>query len=484
MAHLIYPTIDLFLYDLRDGLGQEQKEIDKNRQHFAQKLPASIHSSLFEHDTPFEAEYIELLGNPRTVDLTLPSPNFEGYYYPVRLSDTYALLLDCSVKNQITHPVSCIATLKKLIDQALKEQVANIGQTWMISGELPSNAYPIDNPESIAQACYQALIPDASWEDNLQGKGYFLGATIFELWRDSKVISDPYSSPSPEPLSLTTIKDNHHIIIAIYPNQETADKAADFIPEWLRLFCYRSKILWAYRQSRLLKQSLKTDFIKIQQYIKGFKTDKYKKQSLKHIEQILDEAETIFSNYVIDLNYLEFQSSTIDTNLYNYRQLLVEMQNNSTIEVMPTDLKFLKKFYRSGRDKYLQQVQKDYDSLSPGLKLLEVSVNFIRAEVALNQAKRDRTFQNTIAIIGVGLAAGSFIASIAGQFPGAGDTKPAEALKYPVGSTLSYLGVPNPWLVPTTSIVISLGVAIAAGAFTALVIQLSWLAKKLRSRSR
>jgi hypothetical protein len=151
---------------------------------------------------------------------------------------------------------------------------------------------------------------------------------------------------------------------------------------------------------------------------------------------------------------------------------------------MPTDLKFLKKFYRSGRDKYLQQVQKDYDSLSPGLKLLEVSVNFIRAEVALNQAKRDRTFQNTIAIIGVGLAAGSFIASIAGQFPGAGDTKPAEALKYPVGSTLSYLGVPNPWLVPTTSIVISLGVAIAAGAFTALVIQLSWLAKKLRSRSR
>ena len=34
---LIYPTVDLFLYDLRVGLDQDEKEIDSNRQYFWQK---------------------------------------------------------------------------------------------------------------------------------------------------------------------------------------------------------------------------------------------------------------------------------------------------------------------------------------------------------------------------------------------------------------------------------------------------------------
>ena len=35
---LIYPTIDLFLYDLKAGLGEEDPKTDENRRQFWQKI--------------------------------------------------------------------------------------------------------------------------------------------------------------------------------------------------------------------------------------------------------------------------------------------------------------------------------------------------------------------------------------------------------------------------------------------------------------
>lgn len=35
---LIYPTVDLFLYDLADGLGQNNEEIQENRRRFWQRI--------------------------------------------------------------------------------------------------------------------------------------------------------------------------------------------------------------------------------------------------------------------------------------------------------------------------------------------------------------------------------------------------------------------------------------------------------------
>jgi hypothetical protein len=39
MNQLIYPTLDLFLYDLRDGLGETETQINQNRVNFRKKLP-------------------------------------------------------------------------------------------------------------------------------------------------------------------------------------------------------------------------------------------------------------------------------------------------------------------------------------------------------------------------------------------------------------------------------------------------------------
>jgi hypothetical protein len=39
---LIYPTLDLFSYHIREGLGQAESEVEDNRQYFKQQLPAEI----------------------------------------------------------------------------------------------------------------------------------------------------------------------------------------------------------------------------------------------------------------------------------------------------------------------------------------------------------------------------------------------------------------------------------------------------------
>ncbi|MGK7873032.1 MAG: hypothetical protein AB4426_06890 [Xenococcaceae cyanobacterium] len=507
MSDLIYPNLFLFLYDLREGLEEEKEELTNYQRNFAAKFPEDLGKYLFDRDIAFESEYLELLTN-QIEKFTESDKPFEGYYYPVRLNDIYGLLLACSFPNNTTrHPADCVAKLKNKIEQKLDGQGATLGQTWLILAHLDA---PNRNPEEIAQNCCQALNLGLNWERDLQSQGHLLGGTLFELSRYQLLMQRQRHRNLPAP-TLEQIQQSHHLIIALYPDAATAKQAAAFNFDWLRLFCYRHKILWAYTQSRYLKQLLKQDFIEIKTYTKDIKS-----KNLKQLRQTVIDAQNTLSRYTIDLNYLGYQIRTIEVNLMNYNRRLRTIQEslsqiqvkageesikrllpdrvfswfqasaaNSTIASAnqsslltqlggwqhPCDLKFLEKFSDDVTNKYLLQLQKDYENLSPGLRLLEDLINSIRGIAEIGQAQRDRTFQNTVAIVGVGLAAGSTVVSIADQFP--------VPSKYPIGSTLSGLGVPDPWLIPTTSVVISLGAAIAAGGLTALVIQLISLVRRI-----
>lgn len=508
MTELIYPTINLFLYDLRDGLGQTPEEIVTNQNKFKQKLPENIRDSLLQFDTEFDAEYVELLGSQRIERFKASSGLYEGYYYPVRLGDTYGLLLDCSVNNQVTpYPVNCFADLKAQIDIQLKSQSATIGQTWMLTGHLPNNSSK--TPESIAQACYNAFIPKGNWQQDFQGQGHLLGGTLFELWQYHLSMKEEIHSSSPP--TLQSIQENHHVIIALYPNALAHQKASEFNFDWMRLFYYRNKILWAYAQSRYFKQQLKVDFITLQKGITDLRTKSSPKPKLKLLTPILKTAQNTLSNYFIDISYFDYQIRNIEINLNNYKKRLVTLQEKAERETVNTllpkelnsliqnpaitslisnsalssflsqlpnsqsslDLKFLEKFSNKIEDKYLLQVQKDYENLSPGEKLLEGlinSINSVRSLIEIDQQERDRYFQSTIAIVGVGLAAGSVVASLCTIFPTA---NPDKALQHPVGHALnSYLHVPLEWVVPATSGVFIVSATILFGLLTWLVISL------------
>ncbi|MEC4815211.1 MAG: hypothetical protein SAK29_18325 [Scytonema sp. PMC 1069.18] len=57
----------------------------------------------------------------------------EGYYYPIRLYDTYGLIFDCSIDDK-TNPQP-IDVFKNLQQQAATKS-GSIGKTWMVSGSL------------------------------------------------------------------------------------------------------------------------------------------------------------------------------------------------------------------------------------------------------------------------------------------------------------------------------------------------------------
>ncbi len=486
MSKIIYPTLDFFLYDLRDGLGENSDVISQNRANFQAKLPTHLHKSLFNLDRDFESEYIPLLGDRKIAYFPKNNGHYEGCYYPVRLGDTYGLLMNCSVKNSVKpQPLITFKLLKNYLTNTLQNQPANIGNTWFVSGELPN---PLEtHPREIAKDCYNHLIPDGNWQQDYRGEGRFQGGYIFELWRYQLLIKDQKEQISPQtkeqqpqqPPTIQEIQETQHIIIALYPNSAAAKAAAKYNPEdWMRLFSYRAKIIWAYAQSRYLKQKIKQDFVSIQQRLAEIENASLIRPKIQQIQQILEKAQHTQSQYVIDLINFEYQLKTLEVNWENYQKRLKLIREKAEPQPSPlilprlsksmvvsSDLNFLEQFSDVVAQKYWQQLQKDYENFIPGKQLLESLMNAIsslRVLVETDQAQRDRKFQNSVAIWGIGLAAGSIVASISAQFPivvvpTVAANQENDATQHPLSPYLSELGIKDPWLTPAISLTMTLG---------------------------
>ncbi|WP_027255049.1 hypothetical protein [Planktothrix agardhii] len=482
--HLIYPTIDLYLYDLRQGLGQDLATLKENELVSLKKLPPSLQKKIKASPPPekmeWETEFVPLLTEECEFiePLNLP-PEYEGYYYPVQLSDTDALMVDCSVSDKESNTsIQEIITLKKIIvDQVLNYQGGSLGQTWLISGILPSDikieSDDSDDVENLAQKCYNLLVekkPDCQGKP--QGKGKLLGGRFFE-WNPDNLNDIPQKAP------YNLEQKNPHVIIILYPNLEAIENAAELIDHWMQLFCHRHKILWAYVKSRVLKRDLEAKFVEVQSYVKDFKTQGYEGYNLGQLSKKVSDADNLFSDYAINLSYLEFQRSTIEVNLDNYRQQLKELVAKVFEKNPEYEVKCLEQFHSDARNKYLKQVRKDYENLSAGVKMLEVAVNLIRVNLQVREAKSDRTFQNTLGIVGAGLAAASVTASISGQFPNV--VAPVTIIKSEeaktlveqnLGQVLRSLTIPESALMPFISLFLSLIIGLIGAGLTGLVIRL------------
>lgn len=402
MTDIIYPTLDLFLYDLRKGLGETQEELNLNQAFFNKKIPVVSYQDLFGLDNFFEVEYLELLSEVPLFKYIKDNLSLQGYYYPVRLGDTYGLIIDSSVDDKIVpQPVKTFATLKAAIEERLKGETATLGQTWMISGWLPNE---IDKgTEDIAKDCYKALIPLGNWQRDLQGSGTFLGATLFELFQYRSLLKEGPLTPT----NIQTVQENIHVIIAIYPNENAAEKAAEFYSDWMRLFSYRHKILWSYGQSRVLKQSIKNYYSDVEVKLEKTAQKNTKYLDFSKAQETLIEVQRALNHYTADLKKLDFQASTIDINLGNYKKRLENMEKKAGEE---TDLKFLNDFTTTVTEKYQLQIHKDTDNLQRALTLLNDTISAVKIQVDIEKAKGDSNFQELITIVGVGWAVGSFVA--------------------------------------------------------------------------
>lgn len=364
---------------MRNALNEVEEENRQNQERFQARLPEDIYLV----DPDIETEYLELLPNQRIADFVQENKGISGYYYPVRLNDTYGLLLDCSIdKGNEAQLVESFSLLKTTIEEKLQGEIASLGQTWMMSGWLPDvNPEP---SEKIAQDCYRTLVNNANWQQDLQGKGTWFGGEIFELWR-----------------SHSLAQENWHVIIIIYPNQESAQKAAEFSPDWMGLLCYRHKIWWAYSQSRLLKKMLVEEYQQIEKAQRNIQSS-----SSQSINIQLARLQQSLANYGIDLPKLSFQKQIIEINLLNYQTRLQMMLKKADSE---GELEFLQKFIEQAEQKYIIQITKDSENMQLGLRLLENTLNALRSQIELTKAERDQRFQTLITVIGSGTAGAALI---------------------------------------------------------------------------
>lgn len=269
MSDLIYPTLDLFAYNLGEGLGDNQDDLQKRRDKFLALLPHPLPTILAhsKESTASNREYIELLklvGEKAAFhEFTTSLNNYtlKGYYYPVRLSETYGLLFDCSVDEKIQpQDVSCLRYLKQQADSIQ----ADLGKTWIISGSIPT---PTTDTETLAKNIYKALLAERKFKNltdtayealinkewQYRKTGKFLSSSVFEIWQT--------------PQNWKSVEENCHVLIFLYPDQQTMQAASQFYDDWMRLLCYRNKIIWAYCETQKLKRQLQEGFKTIRETI-------------------------------------------------------------------------------------------------------------------------------------------------------------------------------------------------------------------------
>lgn len=417
---LIYPTIDLFLYDLAEGLGQSDKAIAQYRKNFWRRIYGDKLTNVqLETFTQAELElsdYIELLGAGANSSKAFEPP-LDGYYYPVKLGDTYALQVDCSsdiddpalkfaprdIKNFSQLQQNILSHLHNQIDQS-KQPDNHIGQTWFVWAQLTSAT---QDPLATAKQIYAQLqiFDHLDWEKDLKTdlkttEAKLIGAKCFELWQ--------------LPSDRGDLNQSKHLLICLFPPElpirAIGSKISALYPSLIRLFLYRHKIIWAYDRSRKHKATLKKAAKPIQLAI----ADDSTKTDLVGLQQDLKSTLNLMTTYAEELIYLEDQKNTIETNLKNYQKKLKRLEYPDR----DIDLPFLEKFTVIVTDKYLPQITADLASLSPAQKSLENSVRNIEGIINIEQAKSDRNLNQTIFAVGTGLGTSQVIGSIIlAQFP-------------------------------------------------------------------
>lgn len=221
----------------------------------------------------------------------------------------------------------------------------------MLSSYQPDNCHK--SPQEIAKSCYNLFVENDKFERDLQGKGRLFEGEIFEFLQ---------YKPSQEI--------NLNIIIVIYPNLKSMEKAANLYSDWIGLFCYKHKILFAYTQSRFIKKNL----VKYYQKVESNKESISQKHQ-PNIDNKLAEIQNALETYTIDLPKLNFQKQILDINLINYKKRLRIIKDKLEES---DNLEFLSKFSTLSRQKYLVQIAKDYENMELGLRLLESNINIIR----------------------------------------------------------------------------------------------------------
>ncbi|WP_333143551.1 hypothetical protein [Microcoleus sp. B13-B6] len=512
MNKVFYPTLDLFVYQLGEGLGADKQNVQGNQGAFLNNFPSpeikkKVEQALNRSDLPKSARFTFLLTDPNHCEIPnqfINDYSVEQFYQPVISSDTYGLLFDSSIiPPEQCQPIESFQTLKSLVSHTQ----GNLGKTWLLSGYYPEGS----EPKNLAKEIFKIIRCDLttpqglSWEWDQHSTGDFLGGKFYWI-----------RSLYPTKDSLT----ERAFLIILYPetqldkkiphpetqlDEEFQQVAGNFNQYWLELFGYQNKIFWAQEQALSLKRELETGFLKIRNILAEIKllaNHKNKNEdgqiqqvedievenviAIKEIKAIIKNSAGTIADYAINLSYLKIQLTTIETQLQNHRLLIDHIETQGQ-PFGKTNLDGIREFNKVVENRHIKQVEQDYASLRPGLEALENLLHPIQSLVDLEEGERDRRLENWIAVIGIGMGTASIAASAIANFvekirqPQTIETIPPS--KSPTPSTPQTLPL-SPWSNFWFAFLISIAIGSAFSLLTliSLPIVRSWssLGKKLQ----
>jgi hypothetical protein len=422
---LIYPTITLFLSDLRAGLGESNgpgSEQWARSEYFLRKLSPVVDISDSELqkilDRPPTNELVELINRPQGI---FPD-NHDGYHQPVQIDDTYCLISNYSgLKDSNNQPHYLPRSIDKLgkhwgLDPFLEihERPATLGATWLYQAQLANST---DRPESIAQAIYQNIIDHTvdspvtgqqaktnnvsmAWEKDLKGQGNWQGGHIYELWVDR-------ATPAAD--LPTQIVQTPHILIWLMPASLKPENAYQMVSQsyqdLLHLCRYRHKILAAAHNSYNYSIKLKKDYSKITGYLEQMRRGIMSDRQLQDILVSL-------TDFTYRLDLLKSQGQTIETNRNNYLYRLETIQKKGNLELF-------NHFIADDRytPKYQKQIAADYEQLAPCQDILQILSQTVQGSIQIRQTQVDRTTNITIASIATGIATSQVLSAVITTYP-------------------------------------------------------------------
>ncbi len=323
-----------------------------------------------------------------------------GLVHPLRLHDSYGLWLNLRRPEEEddgnpTEDVD-IAFLSKLNPNncfTLEKNKLFLGQTLLITAWL-AGAKDEKHLSEIAQNCLEAVFPNALQRPLLSRQGELFGSPIFEYGLFSQLAN------------------YQHVLIWLFRDSKADENFKLCYQEVLDLFFFRTKIVKAYQDSRITYHQIAAVYGKIETTIdklpKKGEESKVTTDELKELKNKLKELPQLALEYTRQLRNLEDYHNTIAINESNYSE---KLQQISGI-IQNVDLAFLKTFSQDNSPFFQKQIQADLGYFRHGSTLLEQAISSIRGIVEIEQTQRDRSLENTIQIVGVGLGAGAIVSGV------------------------------------------------------------------------
>ncbi|MEA5594762.1 hypothetical protein [Rivularia sp. UHCC 0363] len=409
-------TISLYTFHLRHSLTDAPDEVDVDANLLWENLAKlGENSLLFSYLKDLRSKLIcyhngnyypeaeqgmqtEWLTDSGSIDLGSISTT-EGFrinakIQPFVLNDTYAA--DLTLFPESPHIPIDVAQLQHFQPTSLLPHniQASLGQTLWIYGEVDAN----ENCQELANQYAVALFAGTNLNPVFIKQGEIFGSLLFE-----------YEAADPDDAQNLTKKS--HILICLNNNQAQTPKLAGEAYDWLlNLLCCRHKILYIYQQARNRYPEARVIYSYLEKKIKDFSNLIADSQDLQPLKELLAEMPQKSLEYARSLQDLESHYTAISTNISNYKTCLEK------ITAIGGDTpKFWQDFLNRAEKQWQQQIETYLKYLTPGQNLFEQMIGIIRGIVEVEQAKRDRSLENTIQRLGIAFGGGAIVSGVVTQ---------------------------------------------------------------------